>query len=130
MVITALHDEQGNLTGYAKVTRDLTEQHALEEALRSSEERMRLLVGQVADYAIIALDPQGIIETWNLGAERVKGYTADEAIGRSFAMFYTEEDRKAGPAAADCSPMPAAPVGSSTAAGGSARTAHGSGATW
>ncbi len=57
---------------------------------------MRLLVGQVADYAIIALDPQGIIETWNLGAERVKGYTADEAIGRSFAMFYTEEDRKAG----------------------------------
>ncbi len=96
VVITALHDEQGNLTGYAKVTRDLTEQHALEEALRSSEERMRLLVGQVVDYAIIALDPQGIIETWNLGAERVKGYTADEAIGRSFAMFYTEEDRKAG----------------------------------
>ena len=49
---------------------------------------MRLLVGQVADYAIIALDPQGIIQTWNLGAERLKGYTAEEAIGRSFAMFY------------------------------------------
>ena len=50
----------------------------------------------MADYAIIALDPQGTIETWNLGAERVKGYTADEAIGRSFAMFYTEEDRRRG----------------------------------
>ena len=48
------------------------------------------------DYAIIALDPQGTIETWNLGAERVKGYTAEEAIGRSFAMFYTEDDRRAG----------------------------------
>jgi PAS domain S-box-containing protein len=96
VVITALHDEAGNLTGYSKVTRDLTEQHALESALRSSEERLRLLVGQVADYAIIALDPQGIIETWNLGAERVKGYSPDEAIGRSFAMFYTEEDRRNG----------------------------------
>ncbi len=96
VVITALHDDGGNLTGFVKVTRDLTEQHALQEALRTSEERLRLLVGQVVDYAIIALDPQGIIETWNLGAERVKGYTADEAVGRSFAMFYTEEDRRRG----------------------------------
>ncbi len=46
------------------------------------------VVGQVQDYAIIALDPQGVIETWNLGAERVKGYTPEEAIGRSFSMFY------------------------------------------
>ena len=53
-------------------------------------------MGQVQDYAIIALDPQGTIETWNLGAERVKGYTAEEAIGRSFSMFYPEEDRRAG----------------------------------
>jgi len=96
VVITALHDDAGELTGFVKVTRDLTEQHALQESLRASEERMRLLVGQVVDYAIIALDPQGVIETWNLGAERVKGYTADEAIGRSFAMFYTDEDRRAG----------------------------------
>jgi PAS domain S-box-containing protein len=54
------------------------------------------VVAQVSDYAIIALDPQGTIETWNLGAERVKGYTADEAIGRSFAMFYTDQDRRSG----------------------------------
>ncbi|MET0999767.1 MAG: PAS domain-containing sensor histidine kinase [Marmoricola sp.] len=96
VVITALRDQAGRLTGYAKVTRDLTQQHDLEVALRSSEERLRLLVGQVVDYAIIALDPQGTIETWNLGAERVKGYSAKEAIGRSFAMFYTDEDRRAG----------------------------------
>ncbi len=96
VVITALHGPDGRLTGYGKVTRDLTEQHALETALRTSEERFRLLVGQVVDYAIIALDPQGTIETWNLGAERVKGYSAEEAIGRSFAMFYTEEDRRSG----------------------------------
>ena len=96
VVITARRDEAGNHVGYTKVTRDLTEQHDLELQLRSSEERLRLLVGQVQDYAIIALDPQGVVETWNLGAERVKGYRADEAIGRSFAMFYTDEDRRAG----------------------------------
>ncbi len=96
VVITARFDKNGRHLGYTKVTRDLTEQHELEARLRTSEERLRLLVGQVQDYAIIALDPQGVIETWNLGAERVKGYTAEEAIGRSFAMFYTEEDRRSG----------------------------------
>src|SRR5204862_490866 len=96
VIITALHDDQGNHTGYVKVTRDLTEQHHLQQQLRSSEERLRLLVGQVVDYAIIALDLQGTIETWNLGAQRVKAYTAEQAIGRSFAMFYTDEDRGAG----------------------------------
>lgn len=96
VVITALHDAEGRLTGFVKVTRDLTAQHALETRLRDSEERLRLLVGQVLDYAIIALDPQGTIETWNLGAERLKGYTAEEAVGRSFAMFYLPEDQRDG----------------------------------
>ncbi len=94
--ITALHDDAGNLIGFTKVTRDLTERHELEVTLRASEERLRLLVGQVVDYAIIGLDPQGVIQSWNLGAERLKGYTAEEAIGRSFAMFYPEENRRAG----------------------------------
>ena len=96
VVVTALHDEEGRLSGYAKVTRDLTEQHELETRLRESEERLRLLVGQVVDYAIIGLDPEGTIRSWNRGAERVKGYSAEEAIGRSFTMFYPEEDQKAG----------------------------------
>jgi PAS domain S-box-containing protein len=96
IIITATRDTAGDLTGFVKVTRDLTEQHELELALTSSEQRMRLLVGQVRDYAIIALDPQGIIETWNLGAEQVKGYSANEIVGRSFSTFYTDEDRQNG----------------------------------
>ncbi|WP_160879464.1 PAS domain S-box protein [Nocardioides flavescens] len=96
VTITALHDDDGQLVGFGKVTRDLTEAHRLEEELRRSEERFRLLVSQVVDYAIIALDASGTIESWNAGAEWHKGYTAEEAIGRSFAMFYTEEDRRAG----------------------------------
>lgn len=95
-VFTALHDDAGTVTGFLKVTRDHTEQHELETRLRESEERFRLLVSQVVDYAIVAIDPQGIVQTWNRGAERLKGYTADEALGRSFAMFYTPEDREAG----------------------------------
>lgn len=53
-------------------------------------------IEQIADYAIIALDPRGVIRSWNLGAQRVKGYAAEEAIGRSFSMFYPGPDRRAG----------------------------------
>ena len=118
-----------HLTGFGKVTRDLTAQHELEESLRRSEERFRLLVSQVKDYAIIALDASGTIESWNAGAERVKGYTADEAIGHSFSMFYTAEDRRAGLPLRAARRGPATRAGSSTPAGGCARTAPGSGAT-
>lgn len=96
VVITALHDDFGTVVAFGKVVRDLTARHELEESLRRSEERFRVLVSQVKDYAIIALDPSGTIESWNVGAAWLKGYTADEAIGRSFSMFYNEEDRRAG----------------------------------
>ncbi|HET9684979.1 MAG TPA: PAS domain S-box protein, partial [Gemmatimonadaceae bacterium] len=82
VVITALRDEQGALVGFAKVTRDLTERREAEEALRESEERFRLLVEGVRDYAIFMLDPEGRVSTWNAGAERIKGYRAREIIGQ------------------------------------------------
>ncbi|HEY1956126.1 MAG TPA: PAS domain S-box protein [Polyangiaceae bacterium] len=64
---------------------------AVVETLRLSEERFRLLVESVKDYAIFMLDPHGIVATWNIGAERIKGYKAHEIIGRSFETFYSPE---------------------------------------
>lgn len=96
VVVTALRDERGELRGYAKITRDLSERRKAEQALRASEERFRMLVGGVRDYAIFMLDPEGHVVTWNAGAERIKGYTADEIVGQHFSRFYTPEDLAAG----------------------------------
>ena len=96
VVITALRNEAGELVGFAKVTRDLTERRRSLDALRESEERFRLMVQSVKDYAIFMLDPKGHIASWNEGAQRIKGYTADEIIGRHFSVFYPPEDVAAG----------------------------------
>jgi PAS domain S-box-containing protein len=92
VIVTALRDQDGQLLGFAKVTRDLSARREAEEALRRSEERFRLLVENVADYAIYMLDVQGRVTTWNLGAERMKGYSAREIIGRNFECFFPAED--------------------------------------
>ena len=91
-----MRDADGELIGFAKVTRDLTQRRAHEEELRRSEERFRLLVEGVAEYAIFMLDPNGQVATWNSGAERIKGYTASEIIGQHFSIFYPDEAKESG----------------------------------
>ena len=92
VVLTAIRDASGHLNGFAKVTRDLTERRKAEEKVLESEERLRLLIGSIKDYAIFMLDPKGQVVTWNPGAERIKGYQAEEIIGHPISRFYTPED--------------------------------------
>ena len=94
VVITAMRNAAGELRGFSKITRELTERRASEERLRRSEERFRLLVESVKDYAIFMLDPDGRIVSWNAGAQRISGYAAQEVLGRHFSLLYPEEARR------------------------------------
>jgi PAS domain S-box-containing protein len=96
VVITAMRGPDGDLRGFCKVTRDLSEQRTADDALRQSEERLRLMVESVVDYAIFMLDASGRVTTWNEGAHRLKQYPSAEIVGRHFSIFYPPEDREAG----------------------------------
>ncbi|SDY39605.1 PAS domain-containing sensor histidine kinase [Pseudomonas sp. NFIX28] len=93
VVIDPIRDAGGQLLGFAKIIRDLTERKVAEETLKQSEQQFRLLVQSVTDYAIYMLDPEGRVSSWNLGAQRIKGYMPQEIIGEHFSRFYTEQDR-------------------------------------
>lgn len=95
-VIDPIRNDAGELIGFAKISRDITERREKELALFQAEQRFRLLVQGVKDCAIYMLDTDGIITNWNTGAAAIKGYGSDEVIGKHFSIFYTSDDRDAG----------------------------------
>jgi PAS domain S-box-containing protein len=108
--ITALRDEAGSVSGFVKVTRDLTDKKTSDdqlsnfleelrmknEQLQKSEERYHKMISEVQDYAIILLDVDGKVLDWNKGAEKLKGYSSEEIVGKSFRLFYPSEAKAAG----------------------------------
>jgi PAS domain S-box-containing protein len=92
--LSPLETEDGTM-GYSAI-RDVTQRKQAMEAIRLSEEKLRLLTSNVKDYAIIMLDPQGNVVSWSAGAERVKGYSSEEMLGQHFSRFYPPEDVERG----------------------------------
>jgi PAS domain S-box-containing protein len=94
IMLSPLESSEGILVTAA--IRDITERKRVEDTLRQNEERFRLIVSNVKDYANIMLDTEGLIVSWNQGAERIKGYRAEEIIGQHFSRFYGAEDLRNG----------------------------------
>jgi PAS domain S-box-containing protein len=91
-----IEGEDGRIAGYAKIVRDVTRQQQAARALRESENRFRLMIESVTDHAICTLDPTGIVTSWNRGAERITGYTAEDVLGEHMSIFYPEIARRDG----------------------------------
>lgn len=92
VTITPMKDQNGIHVGFAKVTRDLSERKEAEEKLKLSEERHRRMFEGIKDYAMIMLDENGKVTSWNEGARRINGYEASEIIGKYFSIFYDPQD--------------------------------------
>ena len=97
VVISPLRSKQGELSGFLKITRDLTERRRASEELQESEAQLRSLVENVKDYAIFRLSPEGNVETWSMGADNIFGYERSEILGRSFSIFYPAESAERAP---------------------------------
>jgi PAS domain S-box-containing protein len=96
VTISPIKDSGGKIVGASKVTRDITERKRAETALFESQERFRLLLDGVKDYAIYMLDPEGNVVSWNEGAAHIKGYRSEEILGRHFSCFYTAQAIQSG----------------------------------
>ena len=94
-VLDAIRDDDGELLGFVKIVRDMTEVHEAQHRLLETETRFRQLIEGIVDYAIFHLDLNGYVASWNRGAQRIKGYAPEEIIGSHFSRFYAEEDRSA-----------------------------------
>jgi PAS domain S-box-containing protein len=96
VVVDAIRNDKGELIGFAKITRDMTDKRAAQQQVLEAERRFRILVQGVTDYAIFMLDPEGRVTNWNAGAQRIKGYAPEDIVGQHFSRFYTPEDAEAG----------------------------------
>jgi PAS domain S-box-containing protein len=96
VVVDRINGEDGELLGFAKITRDMTDKRNAQQSLLAAERRFRILVEGVTDYAIFMLDPEGRVTNWNAGAQRIKGYAPEEIVGEHFSRFYAPEDVDAG----------------------------------
>jgi len=94
--VTALRDDQAAIIGYLLIGTDNSARKHVEEKLRWTEESFRLMVESVTDYAIVMLDPEGLVVSWNTGAERIKGFNAEEIVGQHFARFYPQDEVDSG----------------------------------
>ena len=99
--VTALRNDQEGIIGYLLIGTDNTARKQAEDKLRWAEESFRLMVESVTDYAIVMLDPEGCVVSWNSGAERIQGYRAEDIVGQHFSRFYLAEDVVNGKAQSD-----------------------------